>query len=107
MRNSDFHLDFWSGGFEERKRSRIKTKLGDNGVRIGARLPVPTFARMRRLQSLSSLFSYPLHSRTGSRGYFGNRGSRADNSHLQNTIPRSDSTMRAFTHSAHKPTLAR
>jgi len=66
-----------------------------------------TSASTTRLQPLSSLFPYPLHSRTGSRGYFGNRGSRADNSHLQNTVPRSDSTMHAFTQSAHKPTWAR
>src|SRR5215470_14761867 len=52
-------------------------------------------------------FSYPLHSRTGSRGYFGNRGSVVESSHRQNTDPRSDSTIRALTQSAHNPTFAR
>ena len=80
---------------------------GVKGSYLGAFRCSVMFARLTWLQPLSAFFRYPLHSLTGSRGYFGNRGSRADNSHLQNTAPRSDSTIRAFMQSAHKPTLAR
>jgi hypothetical protein len=51
--------------------------------------------------------SYPLHSTTGNLGYFGNDGSLADFSHKMNTEPRSDSTRRACTQSAHNPARLR
>jgi hypothetical protein len=57
--------------------------------------------------SFSPSGSYPLHSRTGKRGYFGNRESLADNSHRQKTDPRSDSTRCACRQSAQSPTFAR
>lgn len=46
----------------------------------------------------------PVHCRTGSRGYFGNRGSSADSSHNQNVDPRADVIRRAFAQTPQSPT---
>jgi hypothetical protein len=46
---------------------------------------------------------YPAQRSTGNGGYFGNRGSTFDNSHIKNREPRRFSMMRAFTQVPHKP----
>jgi hypothetical protein len=54
-----------------------------------------------------NLRSNPLHSTTGSLGYFANDGSPADRSHKTNVEPRSDSIRRACTQSAQSPARSR
>src|SRR5438270_733760 len=53
--------------------------------------------------SLPVFRAYPSQASTGNRGYFGNRESVKESSHITNTEPRSDSIRRACWQSAHKP----
>src|SRR5437588_467690 len=56
-----------------------------------------------RAQSRPVFRAYPSQASTGNRGYFGNRESVKESSHITNTEPRSDSIRRACWQSAHKP----
>src|SRR5579864_732728 len=56
-----------------------------------------------RAQSRPAFRSYPSQASTGNRGYFANRESVKESSHIINTEPRSDSIRRACWQSAHKP----
>ena len=47
--------------------------------------------------------SQPLHSTTGSVGYFGKRGSMSDNLQRKNTEPRSERMVSTWAHVAHRP----
>jgi hypothetical protein len=51
-------------------------------------------------------FSYPLHPRTGSRGYFANRGSVNESWHCRKVDPLSDVIKRACTQCAQRPNPA-
>src|SRR5579864_1763020 len=64
--------------------------------------PRAIFFVMRSHSGLG-LRSYPSQTSTGNRGYFANRGSWNDSSHMKKTEPRSDSIRRACWQSAHKP----
>jgi hypothetical protein len=55
---------------------------------------------------VDALFLYPLHLRTGSRGYFSNRESVNDSWHCRNVDARSDVMSRACAQSPQSPRLS-